>query len=470
MRLLLALLLLPAPLLAQEEVQCTLSDTPAECFHRFVPPIPPVPARSAAVAESATNTAVSTANTGLSGLVSANGSSLKDFLSLLSASLEGSSLSENGQALTFDWNPPLNGGMQPLKLQAVLADPKVSNAVSTALGSNAAAITALNDSLTNTDDVTVSGSYAAVNGSYGRSIAPHRTFFESLLFTALPDSAKEDDAFIVAMQAAGNPSLTTKFSAMGTDVAKQRATLAAVETASRAAGETFKSADRLTRAFAKLLNNQPQVYVSAVYHQRTAVAGPNEWIGKATYEYGFRNLNTFTKTYRAACDPLVIAGATDDAKRSCVDLLERYAGDTELPDAGSEPGRVAVSVEYHSADANTVNIPQYSLNLTTKSGHSLVASAAYGRVMMPRPDRKSGRIDVALSYENISNAAAIPSITNPSADIKDRWMGSITYTQKMSNNMSFPISLVYANHAAFLPNVDKKLTAHFGLNYKMPSK
>jgi hypothetical protein len=464
--LLLLLFAAAVPLLAQDEVRCALADTPSDCFHRFVPKLVAV-AQTAQTAEAKKE--VTTANAGLTSLVSPNGSAVIDFLSRLTGSMQMSSLSANGQTLTFDWNPPLNA-TQPFKLQAVLNDPKVSTSVTTALASNAAAVTALNDEMTNTDDITVSGSYSMVNESYGRSIEPHRTLFQSLMTTVVSNTAAVDDAMFVALQNAGITMATfgTKFQNMsGDDAAKQR-TLAAVEAASRGGKLTLDAASALTGAFAKLLNNQPQVYVSAMYHDRTPVAGPNEWIAKATYEYGFKNLNTFRKSYAAQCDPLLM---TDDLKKqSCVDLLEKYAGDTKAPDAGSDPGRVAFSVEYRGADANNVKIPQYSLDLATKAGHSLVGSLTYGRVMMAREDRKSGRIDVAMSYEDISNAAAIPSIITPSADIKDRWVGSITYTQKMSDNMSFPISLVYANHSSYLPGVDRKLNAHFGLQYKMPAK
>jgi hypothetical protein len=451
------------PLSAQNDIHCQLTDTPRKCWHRFVPVLADVPKASADEAKKE----VSTANSGLTNLVSPTGSAVKDFLSLLSGSLQSSSLSANGQTLTFDWNPPLNGA-QPVKFQVVLAEPKVSGAVSTALASNPAAITSLNDDLANGDDITISGSYSVVNESYGRSIEPHRAFFGSLLLASLPDTDAMDDAMFKGLQDAG---ITTgTFDTAFSKIDKSASVMAAVEASARGGKETLDVADRLTRAFAKLLNNQPQVYASGMYHDRTPVAGPKEWVGKATYEYGFRNLNTFRKSYGANCDPLVVSGAAADAKKSCVDLLEKYAGDTEAPDAGSDSGRIAFSVEYRQADATSVSLPQYSVNVNTKAGHSLVGSFTYGRVIVARADRKSGRVDVALNYEDISNAAAIPSITNPSADIKDRWVGSITYSQKISDTMSIPLSLVYANHASVLPNVDRKLSAHFGLQYKMPSK
>ncbi len=437
--------------------QCQLSDTPVQCYNRYVPAIPDVPA----TVETMVQSNVTTANTGLSSLVSPSGSALKDFLSVLSGSLDIGTLSQNGQTMTFDWNPKIRDA-GALKLEVVFADPTVSGSVSTALASNPAAVTALNDSLSNTDDITASASYTPLTTSYGRSIAPHRGFFEALMATA-PDTAKLDDEMINALRTANvtTASFGQTFAQLG---AAGSSTMQAVEAAGRANQAKLVVASSLARAFAFLLNNQPQFYGSAVYHERTPVAGPDEWYAKATYEYGFRNLNSFFRTYRSVCDPLTVTATTAP---QCLQMLEKYAG-TYTPDTVVDPGRLTLSLEYHQASASSVSLPQYSLQLDTKSGHSIVGSAAYGRVIVARPDRRSGRIDVTLSYEDISNAAAIPSITNPSADVKDRWVGAITYTQKMSDTVSFPISLVYANHASYLPNVDRKLTSHFGLQYKLP--
>ena len=466
-RLLIALLFLTAPLLAQtpSTAKCALSDTPSDCFHRFVPKLPEVAASSAKEAQSQVNNA----NSGLTTLVSSSGSAVNDFLSRLVGSLQTSSLSQNGQTWTFDWDPNLGKDGQ-LKLQTVLVDPKVSSQVSTALASNPAAVTALNDDLTATDDVTFSLSWSLVSRTYGRSIDPHRDVFSTLLAGVMPDTAATDDAMFVALQGAGitTSSFNTKFQDMAAgDQTKQLAALNAVEAASRNGQLALDAATALTHSFAKMLHNQPQIYVSGMITNRTAVVGPNEIIAKGTFEYGFRNLHNFFRTYRSTCDEITLTAASAP---QCATMLEKYAGDTGGPDAGSDSGRLAISVEYHKADANKVDLPQYSVNLSTKAGHSLIAELTYGRTIAPRPDRKSGRIDVAVSYQDIQNAAAIPSISNPSGDVKDQFLASITYTQKISDTVSFPISLVYANHASYLPSVDRKLNANFGIQYKMPSQ
>jgi hypothetical protein len=68
-----------------------------------------------------------------------------------------------------------------------------------------------------------------------------------------------------------------------------------------------------------------------------------------------------------------------------------------------------------------------------------------------------------VNYRDVRDAG------NPKADVRSQATGSITYTQKMSDNVSVPISLVYANRASDLTNVDRKLNVHFGISFKMPS-
>jgi len=278
--------------------------------------------------------------------------------------------------------------------------------------------------------------------------------------------AKANRALIDSLTTAGFTSdeiVNKKFSDL--TPAKQKALITILRNTTQPLIQTRANLDVLTRAYAKLLNNQPQPYASLFYHERKNIVGPSETVLKATYEYGFKNLNTFMGRYRAKCDSLLI---NDTTAGNCVDLIEKYAGDTG-PDASSDDGRISASLEYHAADATHIDLPAYSFTLDTKSGHSLVASLTGGYTMMPRPDRKSGRIDVMLSYENIKNAAVIPSLTNPPADVKDRFVAAITFTQKITDTLSFPVSLIYANHASFLTNVDRKLNAHFGLQYKLPT-
>lgn len=459
----LILLVLAAPVI---DAQCIRTDTPVKCWQRFNPPIPEV-------AAAATQQTVAAANTGVtSAATTPTASALQDFLSILSASLQSSSLTAKGNTLTFDWNPHFATD-QPVKFEAVFAQPTLSSAATTAFGTNATGLTTAKDSLTNTDDITASITYSPANTNFGRSIDPHRAFFDQLVSTAFTDAAAQaDDALIVGLQGAGVTSLSfpKKIEEITTDVAQQQALIAKIEAAAKAQQQLITFADTLTRSYAKLLNNQPQLNLSLQYHERNELVGPSEMIAKATFEYGFRNLNTFFRRHRASCDPAVVAqNPTPTAMTQCIDLLQRYAGNSG-PDDGGDGGRVSVSVEYRAADAVHVDLTQYAVKYDVDSGRSLVGTVTGGWIVAPRENRKSGRLDLSVSYEDIRNAAVLTGVTPVPADAKDRLIGSVTYTQKITDTLSFPIALVYANHADYLSNVDRKLNAHFGLQYKLPAK
>ncbi|HEU4888069.1 MAG TPA: hypothetical protein VFV49_09295 [Thermoanaerobaculia bacterium] len=455
--------------------QCVPTDTPAECWHRFNPPITPAqitaaPAQAAASAQQS----VATANTGVtSAATTPSASSLQDFLSLLSASLQSSSLTANGTALTFDWNPRI-ADEQPVKLEVVFAEPALSSAATAAFGTNAAGLATAKDSLTNTDDITVSATYSPVNSYFGRSIEPHRALFDSLISTAFSAETDQlDDAMIEALQAAGVTTATfaKRIDVISADLTQQKELIEKIEASARAQQQTGTFADDLTRSFAKLLNNQPQLNLSLQYQERNELVGPSQTIAKATYEYGFRSLNTFFRKYRATCDPLILASKNNDpaSLQQCITLLEAYAGNTG-PDQGGDGGRIAFSLEYHDSQPVHADLTQYSVKYDIDSGRTLVGSLTSGWIVAPRENGRSGRIDLSVSYEDIRNAAVLTGVTPPPPDVQDRLVASVTYTQKITDTISFPLTLVYANHAAYLSNVDRKLNAHFGLQYKLPTQ
>jgi hypothetical protein len=48
------------------------------------------------------------------------------------------------------------------------------------------------------------------------------------------------------------------------------------------------------------------------------------------------------------------------------------------------------------------------------------------------------------------------------------FVGTLTYTQKISETFSLPLSFVYSDHESDLINVQKRFSARFGLMYKLP--
>jgi hypothetical protein len=449
-----------APTHAQD---CKLTDTPQTCVDRFIPAF--TSAALVAQQEGVVKEDAAKAVTGLTGLASPSESSLKDFLSVLSASLESSMVSEDGNALTFDWNPPLRilGVEDALKLQAFVAESVLNDEVKTRLAENTTALDELNDSLSQGDDTKLSATLQPTSDGYGRSVAPHHDWFQKMLLSVFPDTAQEDDRIDRELDRLRITDPLQRFDQM-TDAAGQPLTLAeigrritAVEALARNMAATRNTIKTFTDAFTKLLNNQPQLYGSAIFHSRRNVIGQNEWSGKATYEVATQNLNGFRRKYKQCAD---LESATPVTVKDCATKLQEYAAA-----AGGGLERVAVGLEYHRAGKRWINDPEAGLAFGFPEKRSFSGSLSFGafvRQLFPLQTadtgQHAGRIDFTAKYE----------LPEDDESEEKGFVGSLTYTQKISETMSLPLSLVYSDHESDLTNVQKKFSARFGLMYKLP--
>lgn len=455
---------------------CIETDTVMQCVHRFLGADTTPTAETAAKGAEAGQKAVSAATTGVTSLISASQSAKKDFISTLLAALEMPTGSDDSKPLSFDYNFPIRllDAEQRLKLQAVLQKPDLSSELSKRLAADD--VKALKDNLSYSDDVTISASLNPSTKRLGRSITPHRALFESMLAPRLQGDPKADqlagEFFVRANIASNNGSMDKTFVDLmpgngATEKEQRKKAIDDLEASARASALT--EAISLAKLFSVLLNNQPQLYGSAVYRTRKDVAGPNERSAKLTYEMGRHNLNDLYATGK--CD-----GGSDE----CFANLKTVAA-AAATDSATSTGRLALSIEYAKTDPVTITIPKNSIDFTTTDGHKFVYSAVYG--FASNMMSKSGRLDVSISYEDTTVAKTSDnvalgrpvrrSLAEPTTATlpppRDRFVGSVTYTVKLSEKMELPLSIVYANHTQFLGDVTKKLNAHFGLVYKLPS-
>ena len=471
---------------AQAAEHCQPSDTVRQCVHRFLFVLPDESdvqkTDAAASAAKSTQKAVSAVNTGITNLLSPSQTALKDFLSLLSVSGEKGSAGDAGTPLTFDYNLPVSlfGEGYKLKLQTVLAKPDLSSDLTSRLTGNDAAVTSLKNSFSYSDDITTSATLNPSSQRFGRSIAPHRAVFEDMLvslFNTDPQADQRAGQFFkdAGVSTAKNAvkNFDSRLDALIPDASARGKVIADLEASAQ--GAAFTDAVAFAKNFTALLNNQPQLYGSALYHSRKDIAGANERSAKLTYEMGRHNLNEFYGGAGHDCAP----GMTINPSL-CATALNKFAQTTGAADSTD---RVAVSVEYNRTDPVTVTLPQFSVDYSLPSGHKLVYSITYGRTLAETAAdmMKEDRLDVAINYEDTKLAHASDNvplrIIRPFDDTstatpppRDRFVGSITYTHKINDNFALPLSLVYANHASFLPgDVTRKLNAHFGLVYKLPS-
>jgi hypothetical protein len=454
----------------QAQNQCLVSDRAIDCWTRYNPvqglPITQAQADAATQqAEAATQKTVAATNTGIPSLVSPSGSSVKDFLTLLSASVESTSLTTaDGQTLTLDYNPPITilGAEDALKLQATFTPPVLNSQLTTHFASDPAALTPFDDDLTDTDNVAISATVQPTSERFGRSIAPHRTAFRAMMNAIAPDRSAWLRALGRAVVDSGLSAETQTFASLAAN--QQQAALQAFETAAQQQQAFLKTVGAFAGKFAELLNNQPQLYGSALYNARKNVVGPNEWTAKVTYEMARQNLNAFRKKYGATCNDAAFEAKDQAAKAAaanCATLLQNFAGQDTLAD-----DRLTFSLEYHRTNRRWIagDPDLQGFEFGYPRAHDFEYEVKYGRTLHGKTTgTNNGRIDLSFQYSDVVDP------TDPSNDVSSRGVGSITYTLKISDSVSLPISLTYANHAADLGNVDQKLNAHFGLVYKLPT-
>lgn len=441
---------------AAQQPTCVETDTPNDCWKKFVPAVTVVETPATAAEMEST---VMAANTGVSNLVSPSGSALKDFLSMFSASIESATVTETGNTVTLESNLPApTADAHKLKLQLVFATPQLDEQVVTALGSNAAAITSLEDDLSSTDDLTGSLSYNPATTFVGRSIVPHGDFFDALVSAAFPTQAALDEARRNAIRAANITDLSQPFSAIA-DPDARAAAIQAFQSSASALGSALTQTDAMRSSFALLLSNQPQAYASALYHYRNELIGPDEYAGKATLEMSSRNLRSFYKLY-TNCTPAtfrnIAASSKVAAAADCLSKLKAYAAPLAKKDSGT---RLSFSLDYKKTNARSFALADNAGTITNEASSSTIATLVLGFVPMGSDSGSTtGRLDFSASYENVSGDPLKNS----------RFVASATYTQKINDMLSIPVSLVFANKEQYLSNVNEKLNAHFGLVYKLP--
>jgi hypothetical protein len=85
---------------------------------------------------------------------------------------------------------------------------------------------------------------------------------------------------------------------------------------------------------------------------------------------------------------------------------------------------------------------------------------------------KDDRLDLAINYEDttvskVTDLIPTPAVVESSKAVRDRFVASVTYTYEINGQMAMPLSLIYANHATYLGEVDRRLNAHIGITFKM---
>lgn len=409
--------------------------------------------------------------TGSPAIESAAGNSLRDFLSLFSAAVQNANLSEEGDALTLDYNLRLSDlGKRVIKIQGVLRRPELWEPFATSLATDADR-ERLQKGLDDLDDVTLTLTYSPEGDTVGRMLEPHRPLFDAIMSARVtprdPGAAHDDLLRTVRELRRQNPSLLPAgatelddivFDRITDPVARELLRLKTIEHG-RQLADTRADFDRQFEAaglnlFSDLLDNQPQFYVAVSTRERDSVAGPRERTLRATYEMGFVNLNDFKEDAGVACDDM------ENDAASCAAAYANYIADRKNLAGLGASNRVALSLEYTDVEDYDITAEGVTDPFHVDGSRKWSGSFLYGRRMIQGEDSaRDARFDLSLTYEDIDSK---------DEKVDNRWIASAIYTQKLSDTLSFPLGLVWSSHEANVPDSDQKLSAHFGLVFKVP--
>ncbi|HET8775078.1 MAG TPA: hypothetical protein VFP80_14855 [Thermoanaerobaculia bacterium] len=447
------------PLPAQ--TRCRATDTPRQCFERWVAASVKRPEAPAA---QAVKTVLASVNDGVSDLNAPVQASLKDFLTILSGSLNTAVVGSEETGVSFGYTPPMDLHGH-LRLETKFTKPVLSGQASAGLGD--ADRKKLEATLTALDDVKWALSYDWTTRFLGRDVRRHRP----LLAALVPPPPDAQSAFVQAL-AASSIAVADAEKSFGTVTSAE-----AFENAVRGAGAPTP----VETDFASLLNNQPQLYVTGAYHARRDIVGPRSYEGTVTFELAGRNLNGFYRNEGRDC------GAT------CAEALKTYL--VRIRDPRNAP-RIALSASYTSTESvpnpavpPDPNAPDNDISRTFRlSGGVPFLSFVTG---------KEGRLEAGVEYNGTTfkrelsrttgRSAPVPAadIISPPLDrsvvaspIHVRGSAAVTYTQALSDRLSVPVSLVYrdveyvARHRQELFIVrDNESAVHVGLRYRIgPSR
>ena len=341
------------------------------------------------------------------------------------------------------------------KLQAVARDPLLDEDLSKQLSQENR--DKKTKGLGSFDDVLVSFAYSPSTLRLGNNLGAHQLLIDDLfrrllaqteapalaaneakrarerLSDSLPDEAFSDQDLVV-FDKITDPDRRREYREAVERAAVAEATR--ISSVSKALGDVdfFKIAD--------LVANQPQLVIKAMRTVRDELVGPEETTLKVSYEQGFVNMNGLRKAL-AACKPEAVTACYTSY------LTGRRA---QLAKAQN---RLTFSLDWTRLQDYRPTIDGVSLDRPGKDRRTVMAT--FGRNLRVDVNGEfTSRFDLTTSWEDWSDDPLH----------QDRGLASLSFTQKVTNDMSLVLGAVWASKPKFRGEVDKEVSARFGLTYR----
>ncbi|HEV8630696.1 MAG TPA: hypothetical protein VGV61_10295 [Thermoanaerobaculia bacterium] len=405
----------------------------------------------------------------------------EDFLNLLGFAVNTVEESKDGRALVVRFNPVRHG---PHLLGGTLtaSEPQLAKSLTDAIpaAQRAAVVEELKKRLEDTDDLTLSGSYsfqtpscklASAQRCWGRD---PRTYDDDL--GALLTDTPEDPQIFLRLGEALKP-LVANGDAFQTTVGslpaeRKQDVLALIRQAAQHDAEATAAAKARYLAsgignLATLMDNQPQLSLTGSYRDAGELVAPTEQAIALELHFGQTNLNSL---YRAChgnspCVAGRLRQFADDAGTLATDKFVLTASYTRRGafDVKGLDLPAGVTADFHG--------------LHVASGRELKVRLQWGRQIT---SNLGGRINAPLAGLEAKSDDASPlkarwdltldglRTTKDGVRTANRWVANWTLTFPLSKQVSFPLTVSYANKPEFLTDQRHDLGAHLGISYKFP--
>ncbi len=308
------------------------------------------------------------------------------------------------------------------------------------------------------DDFAVQFTYNLASSSTGRGFEQYKGDYKKLCEAADDAWRKESEDWVKKTRTElGNrftaPTPEEAFEDMPPAMAALALRLTEEKARQLAGSDPQAKRDAALTSYYMLLDNQPQFHLTAERKFRDPLVGPDELTVDVTYEWSRVNLNAATKK----CDGNWGTKECLDAYTAYVNGEENGKGEEEMRKEMEQGDRLSFTGEYVDIDGDSIDAGISDLGtLVLEPVHKLTLKLDWSR-KLSFGEGEPVKMDLAASYEDVSD--------DPHR--QDRGVASLTLTRRVGN-MEIPFGIVYANHGEFLGDVDARLSAHLGLNFKMP--
>lgn len=400
--------------------------------------------------------------------------SLKNFLPLFEGFVQAVQPSKDGKQLSINFTPlNIKNGKTFLKnseilVQAVVYEPEILKPFTTSI-ENERVRELISEKVSadfdNSSDISLELSWNLEAGGFGRRFSAAQAKDISTLFRELKNVVgnSADDLYVAFVNdlkgkyQKTDDILTLKLE----EVKKIPGMWDRIQTFVKQWKEEHQKLQDHAKSYqfmklAQLVNNQNQLHITGSYRKRDSFVGSNQWSVNATYEVGLVNWRTWKK----------YVAREQEGEKSGLAVWKAFMKEGDIMKNLDAANRFALTLEYARSSSLDLTSPlveglEAPIMFHQDPANQFKATITWGRYFYVNEDGDAKtRLDLSGSYEDYSDDETR----------NDRGVLTLTYSYKVSDQISIPLVLNYANHGKYLPDSDSTFNSHIGFSYKLNRK